>query len=379
MTKPDAQELAHLARLAREGGLDLSQVSLRVKTDLLLSASLPQRDDLAAFSEMATALIPTVDEATAVILARKLAGWRHTPAPVLQALRARGGAIFTELLRHGLPLGSAEIEMLAETGDAETLSALASRPDLTNVATLMLAERDSEGLDLALIANTAAPLPRTAAAILIARSRHRPAYQPGLLQRTELSNLELAPLFLRADTERRLSILDSLAALEALHPSERSLPIAAATLSEWLALASEDREQAFDAIARSFGGGAAFAEAMQRDSSRELAALALIASGTTVEEATRFLIRLGDESAHSVERIFALVALMRSTRPAIARRLVQLIGGLVPAAPHRRGQHQPAMDPSGTPVRAGTGAFRPESQPAMSEILGRVGPQRERS
>ena len=46
MTKPDTTELAHLARLARDGGLDLSQVSLRVKADLLLSAQQPPIDDL---------------------------------------------------------------------------------------------------------------------------------------------------------------------------------------------------------------------------------------------------------------------------------------------------------------------------------------------
>lgn len=377
MTKPDAQELAHLARLAREGGLDLSQVSLRVKVDLLLSTPRPPADDLAAFSEMATALIPTVDEATALILARKLAGWRHTPAPVLAALRACGGAVFDEMLRHGLPLSPGEIETLAETDAIETLLALAGRRDLTAVATLLLVERDLQPLDLALIANVAAPLPRSAAAILVARARHRPGYRPGLLERSDLSNLELAPLFLRAGPERRLSILDSLAAHEALHPGERSAPVGAATFVEWLALASEDRQQAFAAIARFLGGGAGLAEAMQRDASRDLAALALIASGATVEEATRFLIRLGDEAAHSVERIFALVALMRSVRPAIARRLVQQIGGFAPAAPQRRGQHQPAMDPSGTPARP-TGALRPDSQPAMSEVLGRIGPQRER-
>jgi len=69
---------------------------------------------------------------------------------------------------------------------------------------------------------------------------------------------------------------------------------------------------------------------------------------------------------------------MRATRPVIARRLIQHIAGLTPAAAQRRGQHQPVMDPSGTPSRAGTGAARPDSQPAMSDVLGRVGLQRER-
>jgi len=42
-------EIAQLARLARDGGLDLSQVSLRVKADLLMSTPSPAPDDLAAF------------------------------------------------------------------------------------------------------------------------------------------------------------------------------------------------------------------------------------------------------------------------------------------------------------------------------------------
>ena len=45
-------EIAQLARLARDGGLDLSQVSLRVKADLLMSTPSPAPDDLAAFGAM---------------------------------------------------------------------------------------------------------------------------------------------------------------------------------------------------------------------------------------------------------------------------------------------------------------------------------------
>ena len=45
-----SKELADLARLAREGGLDLSPISLRVKADLLLSTP-PVR--AAVYAEMA--------------------------------------------------------------------------------------------------------------------------------------------------------------------------------------------------------------------------------------------------------------------------------------------------------------------------------------
>ncbi len=370
-----SQELADLARLARDGGLDLSPISLRVKADLLLSSPQPSPADLAAFSEMAEALLPGIDEATALILARKLAGWPQTPAPVLTGLAAKGGAVLAELLRHGMPVAEAEIERLVETGDEAMRAALAVRSDLSAQAVLMLVADESRALDLALIANHNAPMPRAAVDSLIARARTEPAYRPGLLARPDLSNLELAPLFLHAGAERRLAVLESLMAREALHPSERRPALTGAVFAGWLDLAAEDRGSAFAAIAEHLGGGGALAAAMAGDASRDLAALALTASGTTVEEATRFLIRLGDDAAHSVERIFALVALMRSVRPAIAFRLTMLIAGTATAAPQRRGQHQPAMDPSGTPARAG--AARPDAQPAMSDVLGKIG-RRER-
>ena len=369
-----SKELADLARLAREGGLDLSLISLRVKADLLLSTAHPPLDDLTAFNEMAEALLPGIDEATALVLARKLAGWPHTPAPIMAGLAAKGGAVLVDLVRHGMPLTEAELERLAETGGEAMRAALAIRPDLTAQAVIMLIAEEQRELDLALIANHSAPMPRAAVDSLIARARAEPAYRPGLLARPDLSNLELAPLFLHAGAERRLAILESLMAREALHPSERRPALSATAFGRWLDLASEDRGAAFAAIADHLGGGATLAAAIAADISRDLAALVLTACGATVEEATRFLIRLGDETAHSVERIFALVALMRSAKPAIAFRLAMHIAGIVAVTPQRRGQHQPAMDPSGTPSRAGNA--RPEAQPAMSEVLGKIGAKR---
>lgn len=371
-----SKELADLARLAREGGLDLSPISLRVKADLLLSTPQPAFGDLAAFSEMAEALLPGIDEATALILARKLAGWPHTPAPVLTGLAAKGGRVLAELLRHGMPVAATEIERLVETGDEPMRAALAIRADLTAQAVIMLLADQKPDLDRALIANHNAPMPRAAVDTLIARARIEPSYRPGLLARPDLSNLELAPLFLQADAERRLAILESLMAREALHPSERRTALSGPAFAGWLDLAAEDRDAAFAAIANHLGGGAALAGALAADISRDLAALALTASGATVEEATRFLIRLGDDAAHSVERIFALVALMHSVRPAIAFRLTMHIAGTTAMAPQRRSQHQPAMDPSGTPSRAGQG--RPEAPPSLSDVFGKIGAKRER-
>jgi hypothetical protein len=368
-------EIAQLARLARDGGLDLSQVSLRVKADLLMSTPSPAPDDLAAFGEMAATLLPGVDEATAVILARKIAGWRHAPAAALSALRARGGSVLAALIQHGLPLTPTELEELAGSADDRLAAALSVRTDLPSTAVLILVERADRAIDFALMTNGTIVLPRAALDLLLARARLNGGYAQPLLARRDLSNVEIAPLFLFAGPERRLAILDSLAALEALSPLEHRAPVPGETFTGWLAMAADDPASAFQAVADHLGSGPALAKAMADDLSRDLAALALTAAGASVEEATRFLIRLGDEAAHSVERIFAVVALMRSVRPAVAQRLVAQIGGAARPAPARKGQHQPAMDASGTPARSSPARSEPAG--GTGEILRKIGARRD--
>jgi hypothetical protein len=367
-------DLAQLARLARDGGLDLSQVSLRVKTDLLLSQSNPPAEDLAAFADMAAASIPTIDEATAVILARKLAGWRHAPAGVIAALRARGGPVQVALLRHGMPLSDIDAETLAEHGESETALALAERPDLSAMAILILIDRQERAVDLALLANGALTLPRAGLDLCLARSRDDAAYGTALLARTDLGNAELTPLFVQAGPERRLAILESLAARDALEAPERRPSLRDDVFAGWLATVADDPAGAFELIARHLDGGPELAEALASDRSRDLAALALTAAGASPEDATRFLIRLGDEAAHSVQRIFALVALMRATRPSVALRLIRQIAG-TRVAGMRKSQHQPAMDPSGTPARPG--ATKSDSYVLVGDVMRKLGLKRE--
>lgn len=370
-----SSEIAQLASLARAGGLDLSQVSLRVKADLLLSTPRPPLEDLEAFAEMAQALIPSVDESTAVILARKLAGWRHCPAPVLAALKARGGDVLVALLRHGMPLPAAEVEDLAEAGDEDVALALTERADLTDAAVLTLVEREMRLVDLALAGNTAISFSRPALDLLIDRARSDAAYAQALLGRRDVTSAELTPLYIQAGPERRIAIIDSLTALDSLSPTERRPELAQDVFAGWLATAGDDPAGAFGAIAEHLGTGPALAEAMADDASRELGALAMRAAGASVEDATRLLIRIGDDAAHSVERIFALVALMRAVRPAVAQRIVMQIAGVRSQTTARKGRHQPALDPSQSPARA-TPA-KPEVQTLVTGVMRKLGLRRE--
>lgn len=365
-----AADLAQLARLASDGGLDLRQVALRVKADLLLSTANPPAEDMEAFRDMAMALIPVIDEPTALILARKLAGWRHTPLEVLAALRARGGEVLAALVRKGTPLTPAEIEDIAAGTDPAVTLALAARRDLTAAASSLLAGRADPAIDLALAANPMATLPRAALVLLVARATAAPALAQCLLARDDLPVAELAPLFLQASLDKRLAMIEAVSAHEALAPSPRRPSISNEQFSGLVATALVDREGAFAALADLFGADAEFAAALAADHSRQLAALTLVGCGASPEEATRFLIGLGDDTAFSVQRIFALADLMRLLTPATARRLVLQIGRLSEQGSARPAL-QPAMDPSGTPARPGL--ERPSSRGGMQDMLRRLG------
>lgn len=365
-----ATDLAELARLACDGGLDLRQVALRVKTDLLLATPSPSAEDMEAFRAMAEASIPVIDDATATILARKLASWPHAPREVLADLRARGGEVLAALISHGMPLTAEEIEEIAAAESSEARVALASRHDLTGNATITLSGCDNPEIDAALVANMAVPLPHAALDLLLPRAAATPTLGASLLARADLPVSELTPLFLLASLEKRLAIIDAVAAHEALAPSPRPATLATEQISGLIATALSDRPSAFAALADAFGSDARFAAVMASDQSRRLAALALIGCGASPEDATRFLIGLGDEAARSVERIFALVELMRSVQPTVARRLAQQIGGVTPR--HARpGTLQPAMDSSGTPARSG--AERTPARGIVQEVRRRLG------
>ena len=68
-------ELQGLVAIAREEGLDMKPVLLRVLVDLFIGADGHSSDEVAQFQEIAGTLAREVDADTAVIVACKLAGY----------------------------------------------------------------------------------------------------------------------------------------------------------------------------------------------------------------------------------------------------------------------------------------------------------------
>src|SRR4051794_30965025 len=93
-------DLSSLASLGRDQKLDVRPVLLRVHTDLFVTAPSRDRATIEAFEALALGFLPPVDNATAAIVAHKLAPVADTPSTILQALLRRGGDVRAAVLAH---------------------------------------------------------------------------------------------------------------------------------------------------------------------------------------------------------------------------------------------------------------------------------------
>src|SRR5215212_1690536 len=94
-------DLSCLGSLARQQNLDVRPILLRVHTDLFAGAPSRDRATVEAFEALALGFLPTVDEATAAIVARKLAPIADTPRTIIDALLRRGGQARDALIAEG--------------------------------------------------------------------------------------------------------------------------------------------------------------------------------------------------------------------------------------------------------------------------------------
>jgi hypothetical protein len=86
IASPLLQGLGGLLNLSRREGVDVRPTLLRVLTDLYVQAAAHTADEEAQFTELATRLIDSVDDATRAAVRAKLSIYPHTPRAVLQML-----------------------------------------------------------------------------------------------------------------------------------------------------------------------------------------------------------------------------------------------------------------------------------------------------
>jgi len=362
----DAPDLSGLIELSRDPALDLKPIILRVQTDLFLVTPTRDRAALQAFESLVTGLIPTVDDETAVIVARKLAPFVHTPQSVLARLAARGGEARATVVAAAPEIGPQVIEAAMSAG-ADIAPALAARAAQAGTRPDAVAEDLTEA-ERELAANPGVMLRGRTLARLVARGRREPALAATLLARAELPPGDLVPLWLHADKAQRHAILAAVEATAALRPC----PPAPRELAARLVALSADGDIAgfVRALGEGLGLEKGFLGAAPEPSSRyDLLTLALRVVDLRDADAIYVFLTLNETVARSVERVFGLTELYRGTSRPAARDLLCAI--LDTALPERiAGTHEAYHGPE---ARIRPALERAAPRPALPGRVHRTG------
>lgn len=360
-------DLSSLAALARNKDLDLRPVLLRVHTDLFVAAPSRDRATIEAFEALALGFLPTVDDATAAIVAEKLAPLPDTPARILDVLIQRGGKARVAILEGGRNGAKAANEGLWR-GHALWRATPQQDLDGDRIEEL-LGLRDAD-VDLALARNRSVRLSSAQLQELVTRARERPLLGLTLLDRQDLASADEAVLYLHADDSRRKRIRSRLESSAAFTGRAVALPRADKGGTALLL----DYAQAMDIYAFEaqltlmLRLTPAPAWRFQSEPRRELLALALVAAGVDPEACIRVFLTLHPAISRSVTTVFHLAEIAKTVSRPVATHLVEAILGATVEA-KREARYVPAADPSSTPVR--DRAMRPTLAQIRAAVLAR--------
>lgn len=349
----DAPDVTGLIELSRDPQLDLKPVVLRVQTDLFLAAPIRDRAALEAFGALAAGLIPTVDEETALIVARKLGSCADTPPGVLTRLAERGGRIGEAVLEAN-PAPPVALIAAARNAGVDVEAILARRASID--------EPESTEMDVPPRRGDAERLDGAPIGELVARARRDTERAGTLLVRADLAPAELAPLWLHADRQQRAAIAEAVAATATLRPCPPAQRGLGPTLTELST--ARDVEGFVETLAASLGLGKEFLAAAPEAASRyDLLTLAMRAADLSESDAIYVFLTLNETVARSVERVFELAKLYRSITRATARDLIAAILGTPLPERVGTGTHQPYL---------GADAARPRYSAATERALERA-------
>ncbi len=364
-----------LARMARSGEAGLADATLKVQCELFIQDAAPGPAEKALFATLALMLLPAASEGTARHLAARLAPCPHTPAEVLAALESRGGGV-AELVIAGATSLPASMEAdAAENSDPRLAASLASRPDLSDELQSRLLERGETTTLRALAGNASVRLSRHAAADLIAAATADAELARLLLRRTDLDPITLLPLYLHADQPQKTrmrDVLDQRLTDRGMRGGSREAVAAEPDLLLELSLLG--LAALVEGLRPLLRQSERFIAAAMADSTREVTALALMAVGSTPQDAIRMLLRTGDPVALDSARLGQVVDLVRSiSRQAATMLLATLLPRDAQAADSaERPVHIPAMVAGGTPARPSPAASgrRPPAARSIEKLRG---------
>jgi hypothetical protein len=345
-------DLSSLAALAWDPSLDVRPALLRVQADLFANAPVRDAQAVADFETLALGLLPGVDDSTALAVARILAPVEDTPAGVIRLLVSRGGEVARTVIAASprLPPGF-QVTALARNPDWS--GTVAGRADLTGADIDELVRLGNDAVDLALARNHAAPVGGRALGALVTRAKWVAPLAEALLARPDLPVTDRAALYLSAPPAEREAIREGIdSSPSALRATP--LPRASREAGEALVrLAMAGDRAGFEAGLKGLLG---LDPAIRLDvgvpGRRDLLALGLVAAGIGEEESVRIFLTLDDGIARSVDTVFRLADIVRTTPRSSAIRLLEAILD-APLEPRREGRHQPAHAPQARPHPVG--------------------------
>jgi hypothetical protein len=316
---------ANLAGLADDA--DARGMILAIKAQEF--AAREKHSDTAAgmFGLLATSLLPHVNEASAVVLAREVAHRIDCPAPIIRALLERRDASSLCAIAMAAHLDPFDRALALTSGPRQAL-ALAGRSDLDPEAVAILLARDDLAVTQAIIANRAVELPPDLLDRLIDRARCDRLLGRVLLDSERDLGSRAAALFLSANPAERRTMTDRAAALARLDPVAEI-----AAVSEAGHLAIERSALAGDhgsLVAHLEQAGAiepTLAAAIADDGVGEALAIFLRAIGMPEAAAERCLLIVHSGRGASTDAVLALVRFYRQLNNATARRLLALMAG----------------------------------------------------
>src|ERR1044072_7652729 len=102
-------KLEGLDSLARRDGVDIRPTLVRVLTDLYVQKPAHSAEEERHYTELALRLIDSVDLATRVSVAKRIAGYAGAPPAVARRLARDTIEVAEPILRHSSVLGSADL------------------------------------------------------------------------------------------------------------------------------------------------------------------------------------------------------------------------------------------------------------------------------
>ena len=301
-----------LVRLSHNKGVDIRGPLLRVLTDLYVHEKSHTREEEQQYAELALRLLPAVDVATRVCVARKLATYPHTPAVLLEALRQDAPEVAT---------------LVTDAG--------ASGPEQTNT---VQPENDQQA------AAVSGPHPHDAARFAAPLAAEQIARAPNI-----------GEAFLRAERAERVAYLDPPDGHPAM-PGAASInfpdrPGAARRLE---AAAVQHNLQDFAReLQLSLGIPARIATRIAHDESGEPLLVAAKALDVPTGAFVRFALLLNPRIGQSVERVFSLVRLYDRLE---VEAVLPVVAGWREEAARSVGRYQPLHAADATEAAAATSA-----------------------